>query len=202
MFRQSRRRPGCVGPQQQGWSRCKGAPLPGLLPEASLPVACLFLGFSPAMSRASGSFCLQCPPPSGTLGLFSAQFLTPPMARSPFPTIITASGMRGSRSPSMGSCSVSGTVWPCPLGPVGSVAPLSLGLLSAGLCLLPAGRRWQRDPPDQVLPERGEDPPCGPAQGEARRRRWAGSCGWSPSASGTWPDSLHVLPRSVGVHFM
>lgn len=98
VFWQSRRRPGWAGPQQQGWSGWKGAPLPGLFPEASIPVACLSLGFSPAMSVASGSFYLQCPSPTpGTLGLFSTQFPTPPMVCSPFPTIITASGIRGSR---------------------------------------------------------------------------------------------------------
>ena len=45
--------------------------------------------------------------------------------------------------------------------------------------LLPAGRCWQRDPPDQVLPQRGEDPPRGPAQGEMR--------GGPPGSSGLSP---------------
>lgn len=45
--------------------------------------------------------------------------------------------------------------------PAGSVLPL-----------LPAGRRWQRDPPDQVLPQRGEDPARGQAQGEVRGGPW------------------------------
>lgn len=57
--------------------------------------------------------------------------------------------------------------WLCGCGFLGPVAVPAAR--SAPACLFPAGGCWQRDPPDQVLPQRGEDSSRGSAQGEARR---------------------------------
>lgn len=105
---------------------------PGLLPEASLPVVCLFLCFSLGCSIRKLPSVVQCgAPPAPTWGHW-AYF---PLHSRPFPWPAPhyphhhcfwngekQEPLHGQLSPALG------TTWPCPPGPLAAVAPPLLSL--------------------------------------------------------------------------